>query len=348
MTDQGVEIRATRPEIEAQRDRYVEGHPQGTFFHLAGWSRAVERVYGHRRFDLAAWDKGEMVGLLPLVQCKKPFGGCHLISMPYAVYGGPIARDPAVEKQLVERAVELGREQRVGRVELRCLEEKDFGLSRSELYATFIQDLPEDPAEVMKSMPKRARAEVRKARNRFGLRLSEGPWYMDDLARLFHRSKRSLGSPGLPAEWFASLMDELGDRVVIHLARIGSQAVGAMMSFLWRDQVLIYYIGTAENANHEYKVTNYLCTSVKEWAVERSYRKFDFGRSRKDSGAFRFKVHQGAEPRDLHYQYHLERAANLPSFNPSNPRTRVLQRTWSRMPLWLATRLSKPLARYLP
>ena len=37
-----------------------------------------------------------------------------------------------------------------------------------------------------------------------------------------------------------------------------------------------------------------------------------------------------------------------PRFTPSNPRTRWLRETWSRLPLWATVRLSGALARYLP
>ena len=88
--------------------------------------------------------------------------------------------------------------------------------------------------------------------------------------------------------------------------------------------------------------------ALQEWAVERGFRHFDFGRSRKDSGAFKFKTNQGFEGRPLYYRYHLVRDRGLPSFNPSNPRTAVLRNAWSRMPIWAVRPLSDRLARYLP
>jgi hypothetical protein len=42
------------------------------------------------------------------------------------------------------------------------------------------------------------------------------------------------------------------------------------------------------------------------------------------------------------------RRKELPSFNPSNPKTKVLRDAWARLPAWVAARLSAPLARYLP
>ena len=88
--------------------------------------------------------------------------------------------------------------------------------------------------------------------------------------------------------------------------------------------------------------------ALQEWCVDHGYRVFDFGRSRKDSGAFDFKRRQGFEPVDLQYRYRLLRDKGLPSLTPSNPKTKRIRETWSRLPLWLTTRLSTPASRLLP
>ncbi len=343
-----IEVRFSTPADDAARDHFVRATPRATFFHLAGWRRVVERVFRHEPLDLLALDGGEVVGVLPLMGCRGLRGGRALISSPYAVYGGPIGTSPEVERALFnaaeKRAIELG----VKRLELRCLEDPGLDLPRSELYATFIRELPEKAADVLPRMPKKSRADARKARQEYGLTLEEGRWFVADLVRLFHRNKRSLGSPAMPAAWFAELLREFGDRATVHLVRHGAEPLAAVMSFLFRDTVLAYHSGTGVDVDRNYKASVFMYLALQEWAVEAGYRAFDFGRSRKDSGPFAFKTHQGFEARDLHYRYRLVRDRETPSLNPSNPKTKVLQDTWSRLPLWLTTALSTPAARYLP
>jgi FemAB-related protein (PEP-CTERM system-associated) len=343
-----VAVRAGEPAHDAERDRFVSAHPRGTLFHLAAWRRAVEKSFGHESRDLLAWRGSTLVGVLPLVKCSRPLLGAHYISMPYGVYGGPLGESSDVERRLCDAAVARAREEGVGRVELRCREDVGLALEPSSLYATFIHELPSDPAEVMKRMPKRARAEVRKSIEKHKLELSVGPWYLRDMARLFHSSKQHLGSPGLPFAWFEALLGEFGDRAIVHLARRGNEPVAATMSFVFRDTFLFYYIGTTADGNREYNVTNYLCTKLQEESIERGLTRFDLGRSRVDSGAYSFKVHQGFEPAPLAYRYALVKSKSLPSFTPSNPRTKLLRDTWTKLPPWLAMRLSTRLARYLP
>ena len=83
-------------------------------------------------------------------------------------------------------------------------------------------------------------------------------------------------------------------------------------------------------------------------ASENVKAEVDFGRSRKDSGAFSFKVRQGFDARDLHYRYYLVKDNGLPNFTPSNPKTRILRQSWQKLPASVARMLSTPLSKYLP
>ncbi len=333
---------------DAERDAFVRASPHGSVFHLSGWRRAVERTFDHEPRDLVATDAGRIVGVLPLFLCRSPLGKKHLISTPYGVYGGPAGATSEVERALVDAAIAMAKSERAGRLELRCREDPSLDLVPSDLYATFVQDLPATSAEVMTRMPKRARAEVRKAIEAHGLVMSQGAWYLDDLFEMFSISKQSLGSPGLPKAWFESLQRELGDACVVHLARTREKPVAATMSFVFGDTISFYYIGTIPDANRTHNATNYLVTRLQEWGVEHGLKRFDLGRSRVGSGPYEFKKHQGFEPTPLHYRYALVKSKKLPSFNPSNPKTEKLRELWSKLPTWAAKKLSTPMMRYLP
>lgn len=348
MTLGALEIRQSTPADDVRRDAFTTRHPKGTFFHQSGWGRVVAQVFGHPSVDLLAFREDELVGVLPLVMIRGLFGRKNLVSVPYGVYGGPLATDSEAEQALVAQAVRMADENRVGHLELRYLQDPGPELVGNELYWTFIRDLPEDPEEVLGRMPKKARAEARKARTRHGLELSEGVWYVDDLYRLFLRNKHALGSPALPPTMFQALLREFPGMVFVHLVRRDRDPLAAVMSFSWRDTLIAYYSGTVIGADRAYSASNFMYLALQEWAVRHGYRRFDFCRSRREAGAFKFKVHQGFEPQPLHYRYHLVQDRKVPSFNPSNPRTRVLQEAWKKLPLWLVRGVSNPLSRYLP
>ena len=338
---------ATAADDEA-RDAFVRATQGGSFFHLGGWRRAVEGVMRHRQRDLVALRGDEVVGVLPLIECKGLKGGRSLISVPYAVYGGPVAEDDTVRSALLVEAESLARRIGVGRLELRCRDDIGLDWPSSNLYATGERELPEKVEEVLAGMPKKARAEARKARTKHGLELDEGIWYLADLVRLFHRNKHSLGSPSLPASFFQALIDENRGQVFVHLVRRGSEPLAAVMSFAHEGSLCAYYSGTGEGVDRDYSASNFMYLALQEWCIERGYTHFDFGRSRKDSGAFSFKERQGFQAADLHYRFLLVKDKAPPSLNPSNPKTKILQDTWRRLPEWMTRQLSKRLCRYLP
>jgi FemAB-related protein (PEP-CTERM system-associated) len=339
-----------RPGSEAddpERDLLVLSHERGTFFHQSGWRRFVERVYGHAPRELVALRGGRIVGILPLFLMPSLSGRRNLLSSPYAVYGGPLGASESIEHELFAAARSLAEELAVGHLELRCLRPLREAGPTSELYVTFLRELPSDPAAILAGMPKKARAEARKAREKHALELSEGIWYLDDLARLFLLNKLGLGSPALPPEHFRALADEVGRAIRVHLVRRGREPLAAVMSFAFRDVLIAYYAGTEPGADRAFSASNFMYMALQEWAVERGFRRFDFCRSRRGSGAFEFKCHQGFEPTQLHYRFHLVRDRRIPDFTPSNPRTQSLQAVWSKLPLWAARRVSRSLSRYL-
>ncbi len=349
MNPQGVEIRPIGAEHDGERDEFVRAAPDSGPFHLSHWRRVIGEVFGHSPRELGAFRDGRLVGVLPLIRVPSLLGRANHVSVPYGTYGGPLALEPEISQALVRRALERAREEGVGRLELRYQHPPGEleGFVASDLYWTFLRDLPEDPAEVLARMPKKARAEARKAAERHGLRLVEGRWYVDDLYRMFLENKRALGSPALPARLFHALLETYGDGATVHLVVRERRPLAAVMSFLYRDTLIAYYSGTAPGADRNYSASNFMYMALQTWAAERGFRRFDFCRSRGDSGAFRFKQHQGFEPQPLPYRYALVRAKGLPSFTPSNPRTRILRDAWSRLPSSVVGRISPLLARYL-
>ncbi len=317
-------------------------------FHLTGWRKIVEDTFGHAPHYLVAERGNEWLGVLPMFRIRSPIVGNNLIAVPYGVYGGVLSFEREVTTALLEAARDIGVREKVDYIELRERCEILDGLPESGLYVTYRKTLPEVADEVMPALPKRARAEVRKARDRFKLKCEVS----DDLSsfyKLFVANKKRLGSPSLPFRWFKALRDEFGSQVVVHIVREPSGTpIAAVMSFCFDDAVYAYYSGSLHTKNCT-GVNNFIYCKIMEWAAERGFKMFDFGRSRKDSGPAAFKKNMGFVAEPLHYQYYLlTDTARLPAFNPSNPRLAIPRRIWSHLPPFLARGLSRPLSRYLP
>ena len=89
---------------EARWDAFVNSSAQGTFYHLSGWRSLIENELHHPCYYLYCEHNGEIEAVLPLVHVKSILFGNALISVPFLVYGGPVASNPEALEKIVAAA----------------------------------------------------------------------------------------------------------------------------------------------------------------------------------------------------------------------------------------------------
>ena len=82
-------------------------------------------------------------------------------------------------------------------------------------------------------------------------------------------------------------------------------------------------------------------------AAKRGCKLFDFGRSKNDSGAFKYKSTWGIEPKPLFHYYHLVKAQELPNLSPNNPKYQMLINAWQKLPLKVSQIIGPFLSKYV-
>ena len=122
--------------------------------------------------------------------------------------------------------------------------------------------------------------------------------------------------------------------------------MSSVMSFYFRDEVLPYYGGGTKEAR-VVKANDFMYWDLMRRAAQNGIRTFDYGRSKKGSGSYRFKTHWGFAPKPLHYEYSLVKAREVPDLSPNNPRYRHLIKVWQRLPLALTRVVGPYVARNL-
>jgi FemAB-related protein (PEP-CTERM system-associated) len=309
-------------------DRFVEHCAEASFFHRAGWKQVIEQSFAHPCHYLYAERDGRIEGVLPLVHVNSRLFGNALISNAFCVCGGPATTTPSARLALDSAAVELAGKLGVDHLEYRLRAPQHDDWSReAELYVGFRKRLDPDPEANFLAIPRKQRAEVRRA---MGLGLSS--LVDQDVDRCY----------GIYAESLRVFAEECEILTVVHQGR----AVSSVLSFTFRDQVLPYYgggVGDARGlgANH------FMYWEVMRRACERGLRSFDFGRSKRNTGAYDFKRFFGFTPEPLYHEYKLLGRQELPRVNPLNPKYRQLIALWRRLPLAVANRIGPPIARQL-
>jgi FemAB-related protein (PEP-CTERM system-associated) len=334
------------PKSCQQWDAFVDQTATGTFYHLSGWKRVIESVYGHRCHYMFATQGNDIVAVLPLVEQKSLLFGHALISTPFCMNGG-VASDSEsamlfLEQQAIEKASELG----VDYLELRYPFARNNPLLTEKCaHSTFGWELAEDEEKILAGIKKKQRAVVRHSlKNELTYRVDKDT---QTAYQIYSESVRNLGTPVFPAKYFDALQQEFAEACDVLTVEKDDKAVSSVLSFYYKGQVLPFYGGGLFAArglkSNDFMYYQLMCHAKNTKACDY----FDFGRSKNDSGAFKYKQSWGMQPVALHYQFHLVNAKSLPNLSPNNPKYQFFIKIWQKLPVWLSRRIGPFLSKYL-
>lgn len=330
-------------EQAAHWDEFVLEHPDATFFHLVGWRTVLERALGHATHYLYAEQDGVITGVLPLVHVKSFLFGSSLSSLAFCSYGGALASDEESVTALEKAAVALGHELGVGAVEFRYRRQSKVERPTKHLYETFSKPLHADMDANMQAIRSKQRNIIRKG-------MKNGLESRDDTVENFYdaysESVRNLGTPVFPKKLFATIRDVFPRHVQILSVYNGGAIVSSAMNFYFRNEVCPYYWGGVYAAR-QLNGNDFLAWEIMRHAAGRGCTLFDFGRSKKDTGSYQWKVNLGFEPTPLFYEYELVRDSEMPDINPLNPKYRLFVEAWKHLPLPVSRFVGPWLARSL-
>lgn len=328
----------------ARWDAFVDTCPDATFFHRAGWQRVIEESFGHRTWFFFAEREGAIVGVLALAEIKSRLFGHSLSSLPFCVSGGVATENAQVRAQLDEVAQQLAIKLNVGHLEYRNTAPLHPSWPAKDLYVTFRKEISSDHEANLNAIPRKQRAMVRK-----GIKAGLQSVVDNNVDRLFDayaKSVHRLGTPVFPKKYFKLLHQVFGSECEVLTITKEDRTISSVMSFYFRDEVLPYYGGGTAEAR-EVAGNDFMYWELMRRSADRGVKIFDFGRSKRGTGAFDFKKNWGFEPTQLHYEYQLINSANVPDNNPLSPKFQLFIKLWKKMPLQLANVLGPLIVRNL-
>jgi FemAB-related protein (PEP-CTERM system-associated) len=332
----------------ARIDAFVRAHREATPFHLTGWSRAVERGCGQRAHYLVAERSRAIAGVLPLTALRSPLFGNALVSSGFAVDGGVLAHDEATAAALLAEAWSLAERLDCPTFELRGGPVAGSGWHLDDdTYLGFARPLAADDEAELLAIPRKQRAEVRKALAN-DLTVDTGTSARDIAAhyRVYSESVRNLGTPVFPRALFRAVIADLGAQADILTIRHAGGPVASVLSLYLNGTVYPYW-GGGTAAARGLRANDRMYFALMSHARARGCTRFDFGRSKAGTGPAAFKKNWGFEPHPLSYAKRSADGATPREINPLSPRYRLQVATWKKLPLWLANRVGPPIARGL-
>ena len=328
-------------------DKFVVQQPTGTLFHTLAWKRAMERTFGFRARYAYAEREGKITGVAPMFSISNWIVGRCLISTPYAVYGGICAADEESEEALLGFLKEQAYSEQVDYLELRY-RQRDMipGFAANPLYATFTAPLFADHDANLKRLPKDTRYMIRKA-TKAGLTSKRGMDQLGVFYRLFATSMKRLGTPVFPRALFENLAQEFSGHTDLLLVYRDTEPVSGVFSFRFRDSIYPYYAGASDTST-ALAANNFMYAELMRIAGSEGCREFDFGRSKKGTGAYAFKTQWNMKIEPLTYQIHLVRRKELPNFTPLNPKFERAAQIWRKLPFGVTTLIGPRVVRWFP
>ncbi|QIG80685.1 FemAB family XrtA/PEP-CTERM system-associated protein [Stakelama tenebrarum] len=339
----------TDPIERARIGAFVHDHADGTPFHLPAWSVAVARGCGQKAHYLIA-ERGEdrLVGVLPLTEVHSPLFGRALVSAGFGVGGGILSDGAGAVAPLAAAGWRLAESVSCPTLELRGGAHPGGGWhADSTSYCGFARDLAPDEEAELKAVPRKQRAEIRKALAN-DLEISVGCNEADAAAhyRVYAESVRNLGTPVFPRGLFSEVLREFGSSADILIVRHLDVPVASVLSIYWNGTVYPYW-GGGTHAARALRANDRMYFSLMQHARERGCTRFDFGRSKVGTGAAAFKKNWGFDPQPLTY-FKRARDGEAPrEINPLSPKYRLQVAAWQRLPLALANRLGPWISRGL-
>ena len=326
-------------------DAFVRVQWGWTHFHLHGWKRVMESVFGHECPYLAAYDAfGALSGVLPLVRVRSVLFGHYLVSMPFLNYGGPLGDDEAVAA-LAARAEAMAREGGVKLLELRSRVALPLDLPVSHRKITVVLDLPATAEALWAALGSKLRSQVKRPM-KDGVEVRFGPEQVDPFFAVFARHMRDLGTPTQPQGLFHAIAETFGPDAWFGCAYYEGRPVAAGAGFRW-DREFEMTWASALSAYNRVAPNMLLYWAFLERAIAEGITLFNFGRCTPGAGTHRFKRQWGSRDEPL-WWYQRARTTTATTPSPDDPAFAWGPRLWRHVPLGLATALGPRIVRFIP
>ena len=309
-----VKIHVLDPLLDSRWEEFVARHPSASVFHQTGWLQALVRTYGYEPYVLTGTPFGEPLenGIL-VCRVSSWITGARLVSLPFSDHCEPLLRECDAAEEFVNWMHDACDLQHWRYVELRPLSapcRRENSLRPDSSYWFHELDLEPSLDEIFRRFHKNSFQRKVQRAEREGLTYEAGrsERIMDEFYRLLLNTRRRHGLFPQPRAWFENLLECMGEKLQIRLARKNAVAIAAMLTLRHGSSVVYKYGGSNENF-HNLGGMPFLFWRLVEESKALGIRKIDLGRTDlSNEGLIAFKDRLGATRRLLTY-YRYTRAS---------------------------------------
>lgn len=329
---------------------YVAQHNNASCYHDYAWGQAIQAAYGHKAHYFIAKEEQQTVGILPVIEIRKPLLGRELCSLPFCDLGGCLADNPGIEEQLIQHA-----SRHLAACSKTPLQLRQSGQSVVDSEADRIEGkkvrmllpLPDSSEELMASFKSKLRSQIRKAeKNGLTVELGQNQLLIDDFYTVFAQNMHMLGSPVHGKPLFEALLNEYQEKMLICTVKNESLVIGAGIVLMGKHTVSIPWASTLQKYN-KLAPNMLLYWSLLKEVTDRGFSQFDFGRSSYGEGTYKFKQQWGAKPVLLAWQQYPQTSPQDEAPSTSGKLRELVENTWRKLPLSATTTLGPKIRKYI-
>ena len=170
---------------------------------------------------------------------------------------------------------------------------------------------------------------------------------LDSFYEVFSINMRDLGTPVYSKEFFRNILTVFPENTWICSVYKDKQPVASGLLIGFREILEIPWVSSIRKYN-PLRPNILLYWTVLQYACEKGFKIFDFGRSTPGEGTYLFKEQWGAKPVPLYWYYWMRNSGSLPELNPKNPKYKQAIEVWKRLPVGLTRVLGPTISKNLP
>ena len=314
-------------------------------YHTPEWKIFIEKTFQKIKTEYYAIEEdGVLKTIFPFMSFNHILFGKKIISCGLIEYGGPAGEmDKKGIGEIISKVSERHSrnmdylEVRDGLFELEGFLRKDFIVQ--DKYRKFVTVLS-DSESLWKNINKQKRKAIRKA-EREGVETREiRKGSIDSLYDLYIRKMKDFGSPPLSRDFFRNFYEMLVDKNLAKVfgAYYKDKLVAILVGYTFKERIHII-INVSDSHYLQYRVNDAVHWAFIKCGCGHGFRVFDWGRTRPDSGQFRYKSLWSSEMKELKYYYKLWNKKTVPYLDPTSSDYKFFSKVWRKLPLFLIKRL---------
>jgi CelD/BcsL family acetyltransferase involved in cellulose biosynthesis len=338
------------PLLDNRWDELVARHPSASVFHERGWLEALARTYGYEPYVLTSspFDEPLENGIV-VCRVSSWITGTRLVSLPFSDHCEPLLNKSGEAEEFLSWMREACDLQQWKYLEFRPLSTpypKEDGLQPSCSYWFHELDLEPSLDQIYRGLHKNSfQRKVQRAEHEaLTCEAGRSEQLMEEFYRLLLNTRRRHQLLPQPRAWFRNLLECMGDKLQIRVARKDGVPIAAMLTLRHRASV-VYKYGCSDEKFHNLGGMPFLFWRLVEESKASGAEKIDFGRSDLDNqGLIDFKDRLGTRRKLLtYYRYAKSAKRGVATLSDS----RAIRQFFSLLPEAVSAAAGRVLYRHL-